>query len=80
MEEEIVPFANANFNTVKTLEFVNNISIPSYEDLRNYWVSNVYYKEVFNSGFEKYAKEHFEKNRTFEFFKKALLVVMEQKT
>lgn len=79
MEEEVVPFARANFNRVKTLEFVNNISIPSYEDLHNYWVSNVYYKEGFNPGFEKYAKEHFEKNRTFDFFKKALLVVMRQK-
>lgn len=77
MEEEIIPFAHQYFSNVTTFEFVNNISIPTYEDLRRYWVSNIYYKEELDPGFEKYAKEHFMENDSFGFFKKALLVIME---
>lgn len=79
MEEEVVPFARENFAQVDTYEFVNNIHIPSYEDLRNYWTSNVYYKEALNPEFERHAGEHFANRGSFIFFKKGLLVLMKNR-
>jgi len=76
MEEVVVPFANEHFESVRVAEFVNNIRIPTYEDLKRYWVSNVYFKEEFDGGFEEHARRHFSNSSSFDFFKKGLLVVM----
>jgi ubiquinone/menaquinone biosynthesis C-methylase UbiE len=79
MEEEVLPFAKQYFSDVRAMEFVNRISIPSYIDFRNYWVSNVYYKEFLDPGFEKSARAHFAKRESFDFFKKGLCIVTESR-
>lgn len=76
MDEEVLAFAKANFDNVKTHNFTNNISIPCYSDLKNYWISNIYHKDEFNSAFEKKAAEFFKKHAGFTITKKALLVIM----
>lgn len=77
MEDEVLPFGKKNFKSVQTHEFVNDIAIPTIDDLRNYWKSNIYHKEEYDANFEKYAKKHFEKHKSFDFFKKALMIIME---
>ena len=76
MDEEIQPFAQERFEHVQILEFVNNIRIPTYADLKNYWVSNVYYQEQLDGRFEACAQQHFAKFQSFDFFKKGLLILM----
>jgi len=76
MDEEVRPFAENQFERVQILEFVNNIRIPTYADLKNYWVSNVYYKEELDGQFEACAQQHFAKFQSFDFFKKGLLILM----
>jgi ubiquinone/menaquinone biosynthesis C-methylase UbiE len=76
MLEEVEPFARWRYRDVLVLEFVNNIRIPSYEDLRNYWVSNVYYRKELDDGFERFARQHFARFESFDFSKKGLLILM----
>lgn len=76
MGNEVLPFANANFSSVQTFHFQNRVTIPSFEHLRKYWVSNVYHKEEFDKEFEKHAKEFFTKKNEFVITKKALLAIM----
>lgn len=77
--EGIYRYAEKNFDKVKSKEFVNKITLPSIGALREYWMANIYYDPKYDLGFEKYAKEHFKKNKTFEFFKKAQMIIMENK-
>jgi SAM-dependent methyltransferase len=77
--EKIGSYAKENFSDVIYAEFVNNITIPSYESLQNYWVSNIYYDAENDQSFEKYAREHFANNSTFRFFKKAQMITMRRK-
>ena len=79
MSEEILPFALENFDIVRCFKFVNNISIPTFEDLQQYWQSNVYYDKRYNPEFERYARIHFNQNKSFCFKKIALLVIMKNK-
>ncbi|MDP7115614.1 MAG: class I SAM-dependent methyltransferase [Candidatus Woesearchaeota archaeon] len=79
MTDEILPFAINNFSTVNCYRFVNNIIIPTIEDLRNYWKSNIYYDEKLDPEFEKFAALHFSKNSNFTFQKVASLILMETK-
>ena len=76
MDEEVIPFAKANFNSIETSNFENKITIPSYNDLKNYWLSNIYQKPEFNSSFKMNAKDFLKKNKVFVITKRALLVVM----
>jgi len=78
MPQKILPFAAENFDEARCFRFVNTIIIPSIEDLRRYWISNIYYGEKYNAQFEKFAKLHFEKNKIFSFKKVALLAIMEK--
>ena len=75
----IAAYAKKNFTNVKKFEFINNITFPSYEDMKNYWVSNIYYDPKYDPGFERYAKEHFAKHKNFKYFKKAKLIIMQGK-
>jgi len=74
--EGIRNYAEKSFREVKTLDFVNNITIPSLDILRKYWVSNIYYDPTHDSDFEEYARQHFEREKTFRFPKKAELITM----
>jgi len=76
MDREVLPFAKDNFSDVKIFNFENKITIPSFEDLKKYWESNIYHKPEFNGEFEKHAKGFFEKNEAFTLTKRALLVIM----
>lgn len=79
MDKVVLPFAEKNFSDVEKHEFVNRITIPSFEDLKDYWVSNVYHKEEYDRDFEAYARKHMERNGAFVLNKKALLVIMRGK-
>jgi len=76
MFEKILPFACSNFEEVRCHKFVNNIRIPSLNDLRMYWKSNTYYEKKYDELFEKYAKEHFSQHNSFCFSKVALFIEM----
>jgi ubiquinone/menaquinone biosynthesis C-methylase UbiE len=77
--EGIKKYADENFSNVRTQEFVNNITLPSYEALKEYWVANIYYDPKYDEGFEEFARKHFETNDTFIYFKKAGMITMEGK-
>lgn len=72
-------YADENFEIVKTSEFINNITLPSFEVLKNYWTSNIYHDPKYDQDFEKYARKHFKKNKSFKFFKKAKIIMMKNK-
>jgi len=76
MDTEVLPFAKSNFSNLKTYPFENRITIPSFEDLKKYWVSNIYHKEEYDKDFEEHAKEHFSNNESFVLTKRALFVIM----
>ena len=57
MDRAVLPFAKANFSNIQIFNFENKITIPSFEDLKNYWMSNTYHKPEYNSEFEKHAKD-----------------------
>ena len=76
MDNEILPFAKVNFADIRSFNFENKIAIPSFEDLKNYWVSNVYQKPEFDREFERCAIDFFKKNEKFILTKRALLVIM----
>jgi ubiquinone/menaquinone biosynthesis C-methylase UbiE len=76
MDTEVLPFARAHFSNVRTCEFQNNIRIPTYEDLKKYWLSNVYHREEVDRDFEVAAREVFMMTEQFVITKRALLAVM----
>lgn len=76
VNEEVMPFAKSNFSNLQTFNFQNRVIMPSYEELKKYWLSNIYHKEEFDNDFEKNAAHFFNKNRYFVITKKALLVIM----
>lgn len=76
MYDEILPFACNNFKSVICHRFENKLTIPNLEALRNYWKSNIYYKEDLDNQFEKFANEHFSKFSEFSYKKVALYVEM----
>ena len=76
MDKEVLPFAKANFNKVQTFYFENRITIPSCNDLKKYWLSNIYHNNEYNAEFEKKAAELYLKNNCFTITKRALLVIM----
>ena len=75
--DDVREFAKSNFNSVMTNDFINTITLPTYEDLKTYWESNIYYDSKYDADFEKYATEHFDNNKTFSYNKRARLVMME---
>lgn len=75
----IEKYAHENFKQVKSLEFVNNITLPTYDELKKYWISNIYYDPKLDAEFEKFAKEHFKKHKIFSYYKKAQMIVMSKK-
>lgn len=77
MDNEVMPFAKANFADIREFHFENNVAIPSFEDLKNYWKSNIYHNPQFDREFEKHAKEFFSKNEKFILTKRALLIIMQ---
>ena len=77
MDKEVLPFAKSNFRNIRTYSFENRITVPSFEDLKKYWVSNIYHKEEHDLDFEKHAKGFFSRNKQFSLTKRALLVVMD---
>ena len=77
MDKEVLPFAKANFNKLQTFHFENKVIIPSYNDLKTYWLSNIYHKEGYNREFEKKATEFYNKNSNFVITKRALLAIMD---
>lgn len=76
MDDEVLPFAKANFRNVQTFNFQNMIKIPSLADLKKYWISNIYHKNEYDEEFEKKAEEFFTKKNEFVITKKALLAIM----
>ena len=76
MDKEVLPFAKSNFESLQKFNFENRITIPAYDDLKKYWVSNIYYKEEYDNDFERHASEYFRKNKNFVLTKKALLAIM----
>ena len=76
MDKKVLPFAKSNFNKLNTFHFQNKVIIPSYQDLKKYWASNIYHKPKFDKEFEKRASGFFNKNKNFVITKKAWLVVM----
>ena len=76
MDRVVLPFAKTNFAYTKSIHFENIITIPSFEDLKNYWVSNIYHRPEFDGKFEKCAAEFFKKNEKFILTKRALLAIM----
>ena len=74
--KNIENYARTNFKEVKIIEFVNKITIPSIDIFRQYWKSNIYYDSVYDSKFEYYTKQHFDKFPNFEYSKKAALITM----
>ena len=76
MDNEVLPFARSNFKNVKIYNFVNKVLVPSYDDLKKYWVSNIYHKEEFDTDFEKKASEFFKKNKYFAITKIGMMVIM----
>lgn len=77
--ERIERYAHNNFVHVETNEFVNNITFPSYDVLKTYWESNIYFDPKYNAEFQKYGRKHFTKHKTFRFSKKAKMVMMKKK-
>ncbi len=77
--EGIEKYAHKNFNEVNSKEFFNNITLPSYDALKEYWVANIYYAPKYDAGFEKYAREHFKENSVFTYFKKVQMITMRNK-
>ena len=80
MENPILLYAVHNFENVKCYKFTNQITIPSKEDLREYWKSNIYYSEELDPLFEKFAKIHFDNHDTFTYCKRALMIEMKTKS
>ena len=76
MDKEVLPFAKSNFGKLQTFNFENRVTIPSYNDLKDYWEANIYHKKEFDKAFEKHASEFFRKNKNFILTKRALLVIM----
>lgn len=74
----IEEYAKSNFKEVTTSEFVNDITIPTIDELRLYWKSNIYYNAKFDSEFEKHAKMHFDKANNFQYSKIAQLITMKK--
>lgn len=79
MDNIVLPFAKTNFVNIESIHFGNKITIPSFEYLKKYWASNIYYKPEFDREFETYAMEFFKKNEKFVMTKRALLVIMDTK-
>lgn len=75
--DDVRKFAYDNYHYVTTNDFINTITLPTYEDLKTYWESNIYYDSKYDADFEKYATEHFDNNETFSYNKVAKLVMME---
>ena len=69
-------YAKINFKEVQFNEFINQMTIPSIDILRQYWKSNIYYNSNYDSGFEDYAKKHFDKYDNFQYSKKAQMITM----
>ena len=76
MDRIVLPFAKTNFVKIESIHFENKITIPSLEDLKKYWESNVYHKPEFDREFEMHAKEFFKENEKFVLTKRALLAIM----
>jgi len=76
MDNEVLPFAKENFTNIQPFHFESKVTIPSFEDLKNYWASNIYHKPELDREFEKHATEFFKKNEKFIITKRALLVIM----
>ena len=72
-----IKISEDNFKELTVTEFVNKISIPSIDIFRQYWKSNIYYDSTYDSKFEHYAKQHFNKFPSFEYSKKAALITMQ---
>jgi ubiquinone/menaquinone biosynthesis C-methylase UbiE len=79
MDAEVLPFAARQFTRSERFDFVNPIAIPSFDALKDYWLSNTYYDPRHDAAFEKAAKAHFARHGTFTFHKRALMVVMKGK-
>jgi len=69
-------YAKNNFQEVKITEFINQITIPSMDIFLQYWKSNIYHDSKYDSEFEYYAKKHFDKSNSFQYFKKAQMITM----
>lgn len=74
--DDVLAHAKANFTDVATHDFINTITLPSPEALREYWQANIYYEPEHDEAFEKLAAEHFAANSAFSYVKRALMVVM----
>ncbi|MCL4359693.1 class I SAM-dependent methyltransferase [Patescibacteria group bacterium] len=75
----IEEWANKNFRSVKFFTFTNTITIPTLKDLRNYWVSNIYYEKKYDPAFEGNASSYFKNHTFFRFAKIAKMILMEDK-
>ncbi len=78
--KNIENYAKNNFKEIIINEFVNKITIPSIDIFRQYWKSNIYYDSAYDSKFEYYAKQHFDKFPNFEYLKKAVIITMKTST
>jgi|TARA_Y100000296_G_scaffold84625_1_gene118351 SAM-dependent methyltransferase len=73
---DVLEYANNNFSSVTTNDFVNTITLPTYADLKKYWESNIYYDSKYDDKFEELAKHHFTLFHEFSYNKVAKMITM----
>lgn len=78
MFDDVLRFAYGNFAKIRCERFENLITIPSHDELRRYWRSNIYYCEELDPEFEKAAERHFAANASFVYRKVGLLIEMRE--
>lgn len=76
MYDHVLRFAQDNFGTIVCKRFVNEVCVPSKEELQKYWRSNIYYKEEHDPAFDALAGEYFATHDAFRYKKVAQLTLM----
>lgn len=76
MFDVVLRFAQDHFSDIACERFENIITIPSVDELRRYWRSNVYYDETLDPAFERAAAVHFATNAAFRYRKVGQLIEM----
>tara|TARA_R110001592_G_scaffold10504_6_gene54355 strand:- start:2993 stop:3772 length:780 start_codon:yes stop_codon:yes gene_type:complete len=73
---DVYSYAEKEFSEAYHREFINTITMPTYDDLKMYWEANIYYDEKYDSQFNICALDWFSNNNTFSYDKVARLVSM----
>ena len=75
-QDDVENYARQNYENVEVKDFINKITLPSSEELKLYWESNIYYDSTCDEDFKKYSIEYFNSNSEFSYEKKAKMIIM----